>query len=356
MINLLKIIENDDLDSFISHFHLNNWKETITTIPNYAGISKHTPTLVYDNCDCFKYSLHCNSDKIFNYLLPLVDTNKHGENYGWPLLAMAIKNERYDYANSIINHHSFNPYPRYHTNSFGYIETRPKIQEHIDFLFNYLKKFDYWDFLNKDLIYTFNHLICYNEDTFIKFDNFYKQKSKKNISVLSIYSNNMEILADEVINRKYSEFILNKLSDEDLKKMIESVMTNLTIFMPLFESDNAKNGLNYLLKFPDLMQKYIDNNQVCLSYLPLDCLQLLIKNNIDIWKENDKKVIPLDYILDNSNLDDQSTLFFINNYTQKIYDRLEKEGKKSNIKKYCHQKLLNDKLPAKNIINTLKKI
>ena len=29
---------------------------------------------------------------------------KHGENYGWPLLAMAVKNNRYDYANSIISH------------------------------------------------------------------------------------------------------------------------------------------------------------------------------------------------------------------------------------------------------------
>lgn len=356
MSDILHMIETDDLDNFKNYFNINKWRKTITTIANYAGVSQYTPTITYNDCDCLKYSLHCNADKIFNYLLPLLDTNKHGENYGWPLLSMAVKNERYDYANSIINHHTFNPYAIYHTNNFRYIETRNQTQNHIDFLFNYLTKFDSIDFIERDLIYTFTHLICYNEDTFNKFDKFFKENINKNVSLLSIYDNCMDILADEIINRKYNDFILNKLSNDDLKKMFESVLFNLTIFMPLFESENAKSGLNYLLKFPDLMQKYIDNNQVCLSYLPLEGLQLLMEHNIDIWKENEKQIIPLDYILDNSNLEDPSTLFFINNYTQKIYDRLEKDGNKNNIQKYCHQKLLSEKLPNKNITNTLKKI
>lgn len=43
-------------------------------------------------------------------------------------------------------------------------------------------------------------------------------------------------------------------------------------------------------------------------------------------------------------------------HTQQIYNRLLKEGRKSNIKNYCHQKLLTEKLPSKNIKSKHNKI
>ena len=357
MNHLLKIIEEDNLEEFKKYFDIQHWRDSITQIPNYAGVSDYNKEITYDNCDVIKYALHCNADKIFHFLLPQVDTDKHGENYGWPLLAMAVKNNRYDYANSIISHPKFYAYPIYHTNTFKYFDKREKVEEHIEFLFNYLELFSAWDLKDKYLVYSFVQLICHNEKTYDRFESFYQRKlNKPNISLLEIFKEKQKILAEEIFNRKYIPFIIDKLNEQQLRVVFESIIDQDVFFVPLFESENAKEGLKKLLKYPDLLDRLITKNQVIVSYLPLECIVLLIENNIDIWKENSKNVIPLDYVLNDSDLEDPATLYFMNNYTQQIYDRLLKEGRKSNIKNYCHQKLLAEKLPEKNIISKQNKI
>lgn len=354
--NLIQAIENDDLDSFLVHFQLANWKESITQIENYAGVSQYTPDITYNDCDVFKYSVHKNADKIFNYLLPLVDTDKHGDNYGWAVLGMALKNNRYDYAHSIINHPEFNPYPMYHTNCFGFIESRKNPEQHIEFLFDYLTKFEKWDFKNSRLIYVFTHLICYNESTYERFESIYKSKiNNPNASVLNIFKDHQTTLAKEIFYNYFRPFILDKLDISAFRLLLESVMNENIIFVSLFEGEHAKEGLSYLLKAPDLLQKYFDNNNsIMVSYLPLDCIILLENYGIDIFVEDEKNNCALDFIL--KDLDDPSTLYFLDKYTQIIYDRLEKEGRKNNLQKYCHQKLLHDKFPEKNIKNIHTKI
>lgn len=347
---LVSLIENDDLDNFKSHFKLSNWKDSITTIPNYAGISKYTPEITFNDCDVLKYALHTNADKIFNYLLPLVDTHKHGDNYGWPLLSMALKNNRYDYAYSIINHKTFNPYPMYHTNTFGFIETRENPEEHINFLFQYLTKFNKYDFKDEHLIHVFCHLICYNEDTYQRFNSFYQHiLDNPQSCVLDIFVGKMEIFAKEIFYNHFRTFMLDKLSHDQLKAVLESVLTDNIVFAPLFKGDYALSGLKYIIKHPDLLQSYFNRNPVMASYLPLDCLIFLEENNIDIRVENENNLSALDFILKDSNLEDPATLYFMNKYTQQLFDKLEQIDRKSNIRRFCHQKLLSEKLPSKNI-------
>lgn len=347
---LKKSIELDDLNTFKTHFDISKWKQSITQIENYAGVSQYTPEITYNDCDVLKYSLHCQSDTIFNYLLPQLDTNKHGDNYGWPLLAMAIKLNRYDYANSILHHPSFDPYPMYHTNQFGFIETKINPEKHIDFLFNYLNLFDKYDFQNSRLIYVFTHLICFNEETFQRFESIYQSKiNNPNASVLNIFQDHQTTLAKEIFYNYFRPFILDKLDISAFRTLLESVMNEKIIFVSLFEGEHAKEGLSYLLKAPDLLQKYFDNNNnyIMVSYLPLDCIILLENHGIDIFVEDEKNNCALDFIL--KDLDDPSTLYFLDKYTQIIYDRLEKEGRKNSLQKYCHQKLLHDKFLEKNI-------
>lgn len=346
--NILHIIEHDDIDNFKIIFDIQTWQNSITSIANYAGTSEYHPEIHYVDCDCLKYSVHCNADKIFSYLLPLVDTNKHGDNYGWPLLSMAIKNGRYDYAKKIISHPSFNYYSVYHVKCFIYIDKQPKTEEHIDFLFDYLKKFHFYDFTDRHLIYHFTHLICFNEDTFTRFNHFYHNLHSSTQSVLDIFEDHYSILADEILSRKFNPFILEQLNSEQLEKMILSVMDDSIIFIPLFESIHAKQGLSYLLKHPTLIQEYLNQHQVIINFLPLEGILLLIENGIDIWRKNDEGLMPLDYILQESELNNEKTLYFLNHYTQKIYDILETQGDKNNLYKYCHHKLLKKKLPIKN--------
>lgn len=349
MTDFVKIIESDDLDTFKKHFKLENWKESITKIANYSGSRNINSEITYDDADCFKYALHCNADKIFNYLLPLVDTDKHGENYGWPLLAMALQNERYDYAHQIINHHRFNPYPRYHTNTFMYLEKRPKVQEHIEFLFDYLKKFDKWTLSDEHMAYTFSHLVCHSEETFNRFDTFYKtQMNDPNASILDIYKNKLNVLGEEIFCRRYNKFMIEKLSTDDISKLLKTVKDESVFFMNLFKNDNAKEGLTYLLKSPKLLSEYFEDKAVLFSYLSLDCILLLDQHGIDVWREEKNKSNGLDYVLDNKNIQDEATWYFINKYPKEILERLQSQGRKSNIQIYCEQKLLEEELPKKD--------
>lgn len=363
MIDFAKIIEADDLDSFKLHFVKDNWKEKVAEIANYAGVSTYIKEITYNDADCFKYALHCNADKIFNYLLPLVDTHKHGDNYGWPLLAMAVKNQRYDYASAIVNHTSFNPYPRYHTNTFSYIESHPNQEKHVEFLFDYLEKFSRWDFEDEHLIYDFTHLICHNEETFNRFDNFYKAKTlNPTASVLDIYKDHIDILAKEVFNRKYNEFIINKLSTDDITKILEFAVKEDIFFTELFESSNVKEGLSHLLKAPKLLNEMFEENTILLSYLPLDGILLMIDNGVDIWKETEnkynksRKINALDFILNDENVEEKATAYFINKYPQEIYDRYEVKGMRTNIQKACQERLLQQELPENNKKPKLNKI
>ena len=342
MTTLATLIEQDNLEEFKKHFNIRNWKASIASIANYAGVTQYTPDIHYNDADCFKYALHCNADKIFDYLLPLVDTYKHGENYGWPLLAMAVKNQRYDYANKIINHHSFNIYPMYHINIFHFVENYENIknpQEHIDLLFNYLNKFHSYDFSDSHLIYDFTSLICYSEETYQRFEQVYRSKTQNpNASLLNIYKDNWKILGEEIFYYRYNPRMIEKLSVEQKRAILEDSMDNKIFFSHLFESEHAKEGITYLLPCADLLKKYLEGNQVVVSYLSLECILLLEKNGIDIWKENEKDRNILDYILDDSDIHSEATWYFINKYTQEIYDRLNAEGRKCNIQKYCHQK------------------
>lgn len=345
MTTLATFIEQDNLEEFKKHFDIQHWRDSIASIENYAGVTTYTPTVSYNDADCFKYALHCNADKIFDYLLPLVDTHKHGDNYGWPLLAMAIKNNRYDYANKIIDHPSFNPYHMYHMNTFHYVEKQENIPEHIEFLFHYLNKFTSHDFSDSYFVYDFTSLICYSEETYNRFEQFYQQKTKQpNISLLEIYQDNWETLGKEIFYYRYNSRMIEKLSVEQKRAILEASMDNKIFFSHLFESENAKEGITYLLPCADLLKKYLEDNQVVVSYLPLDCILLLEKHGIDIWKNNDKERNILDYILDDSDIHSEVTWYFINKYTQEIYDRLNAEGRKCNIQKYCHQKLLKEQL------------
>lgn len=345
---MLHIIEQDDLTQFKLHFNIEHWRHSITSIANYAGTSQYNPEVNYVDCDCLKYSVHCQADKIFNYLVSLVDTNQYGSNYGWPLLSMALKNERYDYAKQIISQPTFNYYTSAHIKCFVYIENRVNQTEHIDFLFTYLDKFNFYDYDDKHLIYHFTHLICFNEDTFSRFDQLYKKLHGSTSSILDIYDNHYPLLADEIFSRKFNPFIIEKLQPEQFNKMLNSIMDDSIIFSPLFESNYAKEGLTYLLDYPQLLQKYIDNHQVVISYLPLDCLILCMEKGINLWKNNNDGVMPLDYILIDSYLEDEKTLYFLHNYTQKIYDILELKNDRHGIHKYCHHKLLQEKFPSKD--------
>lgn len=354
---LLKSVEQDNLETFLEHFILDNWRDTVTKIDNYAGVNEYNKTVTQDNCDIFKYAVHCNATTIFNYLLPLVDTEKHGNNYGWPLLSMALKNNRYDFANMIINHKSFNPYHRYHNNCFSFIETRNNPDKHIEFLFNYLDKFYKYDLQDSSMIYTFSHLACYNEATYSRFMQHYRNKTNNpQASILDFFQNKLSLLGKEIFYNYFRTFLLDKFDEKELALVFKSVMDDNIVFMPLFESEQAKLCLSYLLKHADLLQEYINNNQVIVSYLNIECILLLEKNNIDLWIENEKNTIAVDYILDNSNLNDCATVYFMNKYTQQIFDRLEKSGYKSNVYKYCHNKLLMEKMPVKNVKNTYYKI
>lgn len=345
MIDFVKIIQADDLDTFKLHFDIENWRGSITQIENYAGVTKYTPKASYNDCDCFKYALHCDADKIFNYLLPLVDTDKHGDNYGWPLLSMAIKKNRYDYANQIINHDSFDLYPVYNTNCFLHIDSRDNIPEHINFLFNYLDKFSKWIFKDRHFAHTFSHLICYNEDTYHRFNQVYQEKlNNKEACVLDMFNEQLDILGKEILYYHFKPFMLDKLNSKQLRQLMESVMDDNIVFMPLFEGEHFKEGLSYLAKNPDLLQQYINRNAVIAHYLPLEGLQALIKYGIDLFFVNEENKSPIDYLLDDSNLEDATTQYFINHYTQKVYDRLEQRGRDNNIYKYCQQKLLSEQI------------
>lgn len=355
MTNLVKIIESDDLEEFKKHFQLENWKDSIILIANYAGLSEYVKEISYNDADCLKYALHCNADKIFNYLLPLTDTDKHGDNYGWPLLAMAIKNQRYDYAHAIINHPYFDPYPRYHTNAFSYIDSHPNAKAHVEFLFDYLDKFDRYDFIANRLTYEFTHLICYNEETFNRFEKIYREKIKNpDASILNLFEDKMELLGDEIFNRKYNEFIIQKLNTEDITAIIECGLKNDVFFVKLFESENYKNGLNHLLTSPDLLIQMFESNPILLSYLPFDGILLMIEHGVDIWKEvenkysKDSTINALDFILNDKNVEGEATAYFINKYPQEIYDRWNKKGWKSNLQKACQERLLQQELPENN--------
>lgn len=351
---LINAIENNDLNTFKENFNISNWKESIIEIENYAGVSKYNPEISYNDCDVFKYALHKNADSIFYYLLPLVDINKHGNNYGWPLLGMALKNNRYDYADAIINHPSFNPYPMYHTNQFGYIEEKSNQVKHIDFLFKYLEKFDKSDFQDKHLIKVFSHLICYNENTYERFNSFYQKKfNVKKFSSLSFFKDDWNILAQEILYNYFRPFILEKLSDNQLRELFLSIMDENIIFSKLFENEDnqAKNALNYLIKNKDLLQIYILKNPVVFSYLPLECLIFLENNKIDIINENKENGSVIDYVLSDSDLDNEKTLYFANKYAQIILNKHKKSNRNNNITKYCNQLVLLDKinLPEKLI-------
>lgn len=281
---LLNCVEKDNLETFLEHFILDNWRDTVIKIDNYAGVHEYSKTITQDDCDIFKYAVHCNATNIFTYLLPLVDTEKHGDNYGWPLLSMALKNNRYDFANMIINHKSFNPYPRYHTNCFSFIETRENPEKHIEFLFNYLDKFDKYDFQDSSMIYTFSHLACYNEETYNRFMYIYKTKTNNpSASIIDFFQNKLSLLGKEIFYNYFRTFLLNKFDNKDLALVFNSIMDDNIIFMPLFKSEQSKQCLFYLLKQPDLLQKYINNNQVMVSYLNLDSILILEENNIDLW-------------------------------------------------------------------------
>lgn len=352
--NLIKIIEKDDLESFIKFFKLNSWQDSIIKILNYADVNKHNPTPVYVAADCLKYSLHCNADKIFNYLLPITNPEKHGDDYGWPLLAMAIKNNRYDYAEKIISHPLFNPYHLYHINKFHHIDSYSDVKKHIEFLFKYLELFYKEDFKDNSLLFSFTSLICYNEETFNRFDNVFKQKcDDSEVSVLDMYKNNIEPLATEILVRTYNPFILKKLSINYIEKIITHSLGEPILFIPLFESENAKEGLTFLLQSPQLLIETLTENKSMTSYLPLDCILLLIDNGLDIWKENKSNISILDFILDDQNIEDEKVKYFLDKYTEKI---VEKYNNKPNIRIYCHHKTLEESLSKSSKKLPLKKI
>ncbi len=355
MNNLKNIIEQDDLESFKINFNVSQWQQAIAQIENYADLPTRDNKKHLDNCDALKYSVHTNADKIFNYLLPLVDhPNKHSDNYGWPILAMALKNNRYDYAQSIIEHPSFNLYAIYHINTFSHIGSRENIAKHIDFLFNYLDKFDSNDFYDSHCLYSFINLICHDENSFEKFKKKYQQKiNKSDVSVFNLFENNWKLLATEVFFNKFNPFILDKLNDNEFYKLMLSAMDDNIIFSNVFHSEQAQTCLNYLIKTPDLLQKNVYNNPVMFSYLPLTCLIFLINNNIDLFTTSEEqKFSVIDFILLDDDLNEEKTSYFINNHTQKTYDhynQIESSNKRSNnIKIYCNKILLSQELETKH--------
>lgn len=340
--NITEIIEKDDLDSFKEIFIPKEWQHTITTIENYAN-SYNTYSKSMDNCDVFKYSVHCGADKIFSYLLPLVNTDKHGENYGWPVLSMALNNQRYDYANAIINHATFDPYPIYHINSFKHIDSRNNPSEHIEFLFNYLEKLDKYDFIMSHTLYYFVDLVCYNEDTYDRSQDIYRKKiNNPNAFLLDMFESKLSTLAEQVFYYNFKPFILDKLPSQKLKTLIESTNDSNIIFTKLFEEYDTIQGLKYLLIHPDLLQKHFDKNPVMGGYLSLEAIIFLNKNNIDFFKVNSEKRSPIDFILEN-NLEDEKTKYFADNFTNSIIHRLSETNKKSKVLEYCLTKVNNNK-------------
>lgn len=351
MIEWTKIIENDDLENFKIHFDIKNWKSPITQIENYADITKNTPTISYNDADVLKYALHCESDKIFNYLLPQLDPDKHGEDYGWPLLGMALKKGRYDYANDIIKHDKFDPYQIYHINSFEYIDSYKDANEHIKFLFNYLENFNIWDFKlkNKSFIYRMVHLICYNEECFENFQNYYqKTMNNNNLSVLDLYKENMDILAEEILYDNYRKFLLDKLSSDNYKEMLEQSKGNKILLSKAVEGDNQIEVFKYLLKAPEQLLNYLYDNLVLFSYLSLDSV-LLLEQKIDFWKTPniENTLAPIDFIMHPENKNQDVIMYFVNNYPHKIIDKFK--GEKEYIVEMCEKKLLEMKLEGELI-------
>lgn len=343
MIDYVTIIKNDDIDTFKKHFNQQEWQKTITQIPNYAGITPHTPTLTYNDADCIKYALHCESDKIFEYLLPLVDTDKHGNNYGWPLLAMALLRNRYDYAYQIINHNTFNPYPIYHHNVFLNIQSRSNVNQHIAFLFDYLEKFSPTDFIYsiRDIAFMCVQLVCYNEDTYNEFEKFYKKiTDNPKVTILDYYKPNIDILGNEIIYRRYKSFVLEKLSPEYIKNIIEhdSVMNNNIFLSQIFKKNNTE-GLNYLLKAPDALVKYLTKNPTDMFYLSLNNAIKILDTGIDIWSENEKGIAIIDFMLHKVN--EKLLNYLVVNYTKPLIARFKNHTKHKNVVQQCEQYLLN---------------
>jgi hypothetical protein len=344
MTNLVTTIENDDLESFKKIFDINIWQKSITQIENYAKAKSYDSKISYDDCDVLKYSLHCNANSIFKYLLPLLDPNKHGNNYGWPILSMALKNERYDYAHLIINHPKFDLFPIYHMNCFKHIESRNQQLEHIEFLFEYFKKFEKSDFRWGNLQYYLLDLICYSEETYQTCDTLYKEKlGNPKACILDLFENKLESLGTAVFYDKFQPFILDKLDKKTMEKLLYSIMDNNIVFYSLFESKDAIKALTYLIEYPDFLQSYFNKNPVIAAQLSLDGIIFLIDNNIDLWNEKDKyneKGCAVDYLLDNKNLSSPITSYFVENYTEKLYNRLKLLNFKTNIVDLCEQKII----------------
>lgn len=346
-VDILSLIESDNLEVFKLNFNTDDWMKNIAKIENYAEVSQYNPNVTYNNCDALKYALHCNADKIFNYLLPFADVDKHGENYGWPLLSMAIKNEKYDYAYSIIAHPKFDPYPIYHRNVFKHIDSYKNPKKHINFLFKLLEKYSKWDFQMENISNIFCELVCYNETTYNRFDKFYQKNINKNGCVLDMFNKNLKVLGNEIFYNNFKPFILNKIKSRNFQELLDSIFEENIIFVPAFEGKNGKKCLEYLVDYPDFLQKYVDKNPVVFSYLPLSSIVFLINNNINLWVEGEKGFCAVDFMLDDSNIKDKTTEYFIKNYTTVIYERLEKLNVKKNIKLSCLNIMNNEQKISK---------
>lgn len=350
MIDWVKIIENDDIETFKTHFKLENWKNTITQIENYAGLNKYINEITYNDADVFKYALHCESDKIFNYLLPVVDTEKHGNNYGWPLLSMALKKGRYDYALAIISHDSFNPFHIYHLNCFGYVDTYKDPKNHLDFLFEYLNKFDKWTFkikyADKSFIYQLTHLICYNEECLKRFEKYYQTiMEDKSLSFLDVYKDRMEILAEEILYNNYKKFILDKLSPDNIKEMLKNSFDNNILLSKIAEGNHQLEALKYLIQAPEILTEHLYRSVTLFDRFSLDSL-LLLEPHMDMWqvKNNTHTLAPIDFILHPENKNEEVISYFVNKYPQKIIEKYSQKSNRNRFVEMSEKKLLQMKL------------
>lgn len=357
---LVQIIEEDDLNAFKKHFVLENWKEPIASIQNYA-VGKYVSQGTYDPADCFKYAIHCNSDEIVDFLLPQISVAKHGKDYGYPVLGMAIKNNRYDYASKIINHSTFDPYPMYHQNNFSYFNDRPDVKAHIDFLFEYLDILPLSDIIyDTHFKYYLCHLVCHNEETYNRLDTYLTQRGKEKglpvDSVLGIYrGSSMGNLGEHVFSENYVEFIANKFTKNDISEILEHALKSQIYFTRLFESENPINALKILLQDPVKLEKNFANNVIYFDNLPLNCILLLEDNGISVWDVKNEKRAGIDFILKEDSIHTEKAIYFLENHSQQVLDRinqeLELDGRDSpNVRKYLLNKKLQDNLSEKSNI------
>lgn len=352
-------IEKDDLKEFLNLFDVENWKNKITFITNYAskieqekilngkkGIS--IPTDTQDEVDCLKYAVDQNANKILNHLLSLkglsvMPYSASTSSYGWPILSMALHNNNYDAANLIINYPDFDGAARFHLNSLSYIANRKNPDKHMDFILNLLDKISAYDFYyDTTLTYNLMNVFAYSQKAQEQLLSKIEEKLTEIKSGLNLKSPMDYYRKDDKSFFGFCDFFFNsheyhpilqsQFTLPDIEKYLDNVLNSNEELLSLFHNPNALEIFKILSKCPDKFNTFMNRQSVTMSYLNTEALEYLINSGVDLWservdkssKKDGRQLSPLDFLVF-SNYDIEQGLpiaqYLIENYTDEIIKR-----------------------------------